>query len=283
MSENDMLPENPASELQRSIEGAMAKAFSPVQEVELGFAEVTNPVAKLFPALPAATLGCFAIGLPHAHKQQPFPLPPIGPILLGCSVQTLINYLPAARVGDIGFSPTCGSMFPMFEIFTGSSNVFIGGMRAARMLDITMHCWPPKDRMARAEVMALVKAMKAAMIVASGAGMAAQAVSVVGEGWAAADADSSAMQEARALDAGMMAAQMAADVAAMVAGMMMGKDPCIGPPVGGIILGHPNVLIGGFPMPSGLQVAGRVLESVKGRRPRTRTNESFEGCTSCPP
>jgi uncharacterized Zn-binding protein involved in type VI secretion len=205
----------------------------------------------------------------------------IGPIVLGCSVQVLINYLPAARVGDIGFSPTCGGFFPMFEIFTGSSKVFIGGMRAARMLDTTMHCWPAKEWMARGAVKALVVSAKAAMLATLAAGTTAQVAGIVGESWEAAEVDNAAMAEASALAAGMGAAQLAADAAAMAAGTMMGKDPCIGSPLGAIMIGHPNVLIGGFPMPSGLQIAGRILEGAKGRRPKRESRESEVGPESC--
>ena len=54
----------------------------------------------------------------------------------------LLGGMPAARAGDIGISVTCGSLAPPFEVYTGSSNVFIGGARAARTLDFTKHCNP---------------------------------------------------------------------------------------------------------------------------------------------
>jgi len=60
-----------------------------------------------------------------------------------------------------------------------------------------------------------------------------------------------------------MAVQLAADAVAMAMGALLGKDPAVGPPVGAIAIGRPNVLIGGFPMPSGMQIAGRILMGAK--------------------
>ena len=47
----------------------------------------------------------------------------------------------AGRCGDMGMGIWCGGFFLMFEIFLGSSSVWIEGMRAARIgVDITKHC-----------------------------------------------------------------------------------------------------------------------------------------------
>jgi uncharacterized Zn-binding protein involved in type VI secretion len=272
--------------LQQGIGSVMSAAFSPLDSVNLAVATSTDAISQMLPSFPAATLTSMAIGIPHAHSHPPslvppappVPLPVIGPIMLGCSVQVLINYKPAARVGDIGFNPTCCGFFPMFEIFTGSSKVFIAGMRAARVLDVTMHCWPPKEWMARGAIAALVMAAKVAMMAMFAAGVAAQVAGIIGDAWEAMETDNSAMVQAEALSAGMMAAQMAADAVAMAVGAMMGKDPCIGSPMGLITIGSPNVLIGGFPMPSGLQIAGRILAGAKGRRRKG----GAEGLESCP-
>jgi RHS repeat-associated protein len=52
-----------------------------------------------------------------------------------------VNNMPAGRCGDIGMGIWCGGYFPMFEIFLGSSSVWIEGARAARIgVDITKHC-----------------------------------------------------------------------------------------------------------------------------------------------
>src|SRR5262249_5598230 len=102
-------------------------------------------IAKLFPPLPAATLAMPHLGIPHLHDHPPalpIPLPSFGLLALAGSASVLINGIPAARAGGIGIAITCGTFSPPFQVVTGSSKVFIGGARAARMLDITMHCQP---------------------------------------------------------------------------------------------------------------------------------------------
>lgn len=110
---------------------------------------ISTPLAMIpFPAFPAVRITDFAVGLPHGHAHPPtfgFPLPSIGPVIpipvLSGAVRTLINGLPAARCGDLGIGIWCGGYFPMYEIFLGSSSVWIEGARAARLLvDITKHC-----------------------------------------------------------------------------------------------------------------------------------------------
>lgn len=106
-----------------------------------------------FPALPAVRVLDFAIGLPHAHSHPPnlippappIPLPSFGPVIpipfLSGAGTVLINGMPAGRCLDMGLGIWCGGYFPMFEIFLGSSSVWIEGMRAARIgVDITKHC-----------------------------------------------------------------------------------------------------------------------------------------------
>src|ERR1700738_1907568 len=93
---------------------------------------------------PAATLTGMALGIPHAHIKHPpsgpvplppIPFPPMGPVMLGTNLTVLINNKPTARCGDYGLNPTCCGVVPplsaLFEIITGSSNVYIGGSRAA--------------------------------------------------------------------------------------------------------------------------------------------------------
>lgn len=106
-----------------------------------------------FPAFPAVRILDMDVGLPHGHSHPPnlvppapmVPLPSTGPIipipLFSGASKTLINGMPAARCGDMGLGIWCGGYFPMYEIFLGSSNVWIEGARAARVaIDITKHC-----------------------------------------------------------------------------------------------------------------------------------------------
>jgi uncharacterized Zn-binding protein involved in type VI secretion len=250
-----------------------------------GFAVATNAIAQALPSFPAATMLSIAVGLPHAHTLHPpsgpppvppTPLPPVGPVMLGTSVQVLINGKPAARCGDLGFNPTCCGLPPMFEIFTGSSKVFIGGARAARALDVTFHCKPvpPAGSAARGAALALKTAMKAVQV----AGFAAQASAIVGDAVASTEAEG-AMATALGTNAAMMAAQMAADLVAIAAGALMGKDICVPPgTMGAIVDGSPNVLIGGFPMPTWMNVAKGLMKLVKGLRRRCNGRG---GCAEC--
>jgi RHS repeat-associated protein len=264
-------------------EGALIGAAAGALDEPLALA--TNWLSALLPSFPAATLTSLALGFPHAHTAHPpsgpppappTPLPPLGPTLLGTCVSVLINGKPAARCGDLGFNPTCCGLPPMamFEIFTGSSKVFIGGARAARMgLDITWHCKPgarepsaPKPSIMGQIARAAGKV--AAVAPAVGAASAAAAAAVEAQ-----DQDDAAMAAAETLAAAMLAAQLAADAAAMALSAMMGKDQPEIPPNGTpglILLGSPNVLIGGLPLPSSAVIIGGVLKCVKGLLRRGR-------------
>jgi RHS repeat-associated protein len=106
-----------------------------------------------FPALPAIRVLDMDVGLPHAHSHPPnlippappVPFPSTGPIvpipILSGASRTLINGMPAARCGDMGLGIWCGGYFPLYEVFLGSSSVWIEGSRAGRLaVDITKHC-----------------------------------------------------------------------------------------------------------------------------------------------
>jgi uncharacterized Zn-binding protein involved in type VI secretion len=242
-----------------NITGAIMGALSSVQDaLNVGFANLTAPLAAVWPNFPAATLTSLYVGSPHGHPHPPsyvpapptpgavVPLPSLGNVLVGNHIKTLIGSLPAARCGDIGLAPTCCAFTPFFEIKTGSSNVFIGGKRAARMLDICKACQPSSPMSVVDKVLA-------------GAGMVAGAVAISADVAEAVVATEPAMEAAKALSAAMNAAQMAADAAALAVQAAMGKDPAVipgpgptgaGPMVvsGALVLGNPLVLIGGFPM-----------------------------------
>ncbi|HEY0779264.1 MAG TPA: PAAR domain-containing protein [Gemmatirosa sp.] len=242
--------------------GVMGALGMPLDMMNTGFANLTAPLAALFPSFPAATLGMLYVGMPHTHVHPPslippappIPLPSLGPISLGVSVKVLIGGAPAARAGDLGIAPTCGGFTPFFQIKTGSSNVFIGGNRAARMLDVCTVCVAAPPPAAPISAGAIMGAVGSVARVAEAAikygGVIVQAVGMAADLTEAAVDDSESMAAAKALSAGMAAAQMAADAAKMALSAAMGKDPG-GPPValmGAVTLGQPNVLIGGFPM-----------------------------------
>jgi uncharacterized Zn-binding protein involved in type VI secretion len=205
--------------------------------------------------------------------------------MLGTSVKVLINGMPAARCGDIGLAPTCCGFTPFFQIKTGSSNTFIGGNRAARMLDICVACASADKREAGIDAGKIMGAIGAA---ARGVQTAQKAMAYVGIAMDAAEAateDDAAMQSAKALAAAMGAAQLAADKAAEALTKTMGKDPAGLPPrvLGAITVGHPNVLIGGFPMiniPNPAELLLKRLARYKYKKPAP--DGDAQGTGSCP-
>jgi uncharacterized Zn-binding protein involved in type VI secretion len=274
-------PGDPLKTLSAGISQVVGLPSKPVELLNEGFATVTAPLAAVLPSFPAATLGSLALGLPHAHPAHPpsgpppvppTPIPPFGAILFGCCVSVLIGGMPAARCGDLGLSATCCGIPPVFEVFTGSSKVFIGGNRAARMLDMTFHCkpTPPAGAAQRGMIAAMQKAAGVATAAAGKAAQAAGALAIAGDAAnavAAAAAGDAAGAAAQGLAAGVGAAQMAADAVAMAIGAAMGKDPCVPPgTLGAITNGVPTVLIGGFPMPSWMNVAKGLGKLAKGIR-----------------
>lgn len=224
--------------------GVLGVVGAPQMLIDVAIA--ANPVgvalAAACPAMPAMTLGAMHLGLPHGHTHPPslvppnpvpIPLPSIGTVLGAGAITVMINGMPAARAGDIGIAVTCCSLAPPFEIFTGSSNVFIGGARAARMADITLHCNP--------------MAMGPFAIAMGGLGVAA--------GLAGAVAANDAFK----------AAQAAADAAVLAFKILCGKDMGVPPGVGNLMgPPSPNVMIGGFPCPPlGDMAVGGILKGLK--------------------
>jgi uncharacterized Zn-binding protein involved in type VI secretion len=128
--------------------GAVFGALTAVEQL------ISAPFSAIpFPAFPAVRILDTDVGLPHAHGHPPnlippappVPLPSAGPVIpipyISGASTVLINGMPAARCGDMGLGIWCGGYFPMFEIFLGSSSVWIEGARAARLgVDITKHC-----------------------------------------------------------------------------------------------------------------------------------------------
>jgi RHS repeat-associated protein len=253
----------------------MGLVNAPLEFMNTGFALLTAPIAQMFPALPASTLTSLYIGLPHGHMHPPsftppatpapVPLPSIGTVILGTSIKVLIGGLPAARAGDIGIATTCGGILPMFEIFLGSSNVFIGGMRAARMTDICKACQPAAAGFARtaAQTMAV-------------AGQVAALTGVIADAADSAAEPDPAMASAMAMAAAMGAASMAVDAATMAISSAMGADLAVPPVAGALVIGNPTVLVGGFPMVNFPNPAIWALIKLKGMRDRAAAQN--QGC-----
>ncbi|AOI73424.1 RHS repeat-associated core domain-containing protein [Burkholderia ubonensis] len=255
---------------------------APSQLLNTGIAQI--PLLDKMPGMPAATIGVPHLGTPHAHSHPPssgFPLPSIGATIGSGCLSVLIGGIPAARVLDIGIAPTCGGLTPYFDIQTGSSNTFFGGMRAARMgIDMTRHC-NPMGHVGKSGG----KAAGAAEKTEEAAGEAAQVTNRAkrlgraGKAWkvgnaavgpasgGATAADDVSQGEIEA--AAMMAAQTAADLAMMLLGNLMGKDPGIEPSMGMLLAGNPTVLVGGFPMPDSQMMWHGVKHGI-GKKVRPR-------------
>jgi RHS repeat-associated protein len=275
--EPEQKPPNPARDVQDFVGNLMSVFTVPMDMLNLGLAQATNWLANALPAFPAARLyKDIVFGWPHSHPHPPtfgFPLPSFGPVLLAGSRNVLINGVPAARCGDVGFGVWCGGYYPLFEVFTGSSNVFIGGARASRrFIDFTMQCLPFFGKMKGLKDVAInvgMTALGAGFSAAMGAiGVAAaetdqrfyqeQADSAETESDAKAAA---AMAEAAGIEAQKAAEQSKADIAAMALSIGMGMDPGVTPFQcwGNFITGSPNVVIGGLPIPGW----GAILKGLK--------------------
>jgi len=272
--------------------------------------ELVSGLAAKLGEFPAATLTGMALGIPHAHVKHPpngpppvppIPLPPLGPILLGTNLTVLINGKPTARCGDYGLNPTCCGVVPplsaLYQIVTGSSNVYIGGARAARAnIDITMHCFnvpSPKVSVKLGKLAGLAsKAGKAFAVagkfaavagqVAGVTGMITQATSIASQLAEAEADDNAAMADAIGMSVAVMAAQAAADAAGAAMTKTIGTDQPAIIPIGtpGLILeGSPDVLIGGFPLPSFSAIAQGLLKRVKGVK--FTGDGAGVGCPSC--
>jgi uncharacterized Zn-binding protein involved in type VI secretion len=326
----DLKPaENPAAAV-AAVGGALLGAAGMAGELtNTGIAVLTNSVSAMLPAFPAAHLGSFYLGIPHAHAHPPsfiapvppVPLPTMGAITLGTSMQVLVQGLPAARAGDLGLAPTCGGIVPFFTVFLASSKVFFGGTRAARQTDMCTACTPSADTGTRATAAAMKAASKAQMLgnmaqmaldgldklgkVVQVAGIASSAIeaynaneasekaeaeassaqSEAAAAEAAADAqEQGAMAAANAISAGMAAGQMAADAAATALSAAMGTDRAIPPGmIGFVTLGASRVLVGGMPMPNIPDPAQWLLKKLAAKaKPKGRNSAQEGGGGGCP-
>lgn len=265
----------------------------PSQLLNTGIAQI--PLLDKMPGMPAATIGVPHLGTPHAHAHPPsngFPLPSVGLTIGSGCLSVLIGGIPAARVLDIGYAPTCGGLTPYFDIQTGSSNTFIGGMRAARMgIDMTRHC-NPMGHIGKSGGKAASAAEKSEEVASEAAQVTgrAKALGRAGKAWsvgnaalgpasgAATAADDASQGEIGA--AAMMAAQTAADLAFMMLSNLMGKDPGIEPSMGTLLLGNPTVLIGGFPLPDSQMMWHGAKHGI-GKKVRARMAAKRKGAAPC--
>ncbi|NMJ44386.1 hypothetical protein GWK16_24280 [Roseomonas sp. JC162] len=280
--------------------GAVMGALGSVKSaLDVAFADLTAPLAAIMPSLPAATLGSMYLGTPHAHPTHPpsgpppvppTPCPSMGAVLLGVTPRVLINSMPAARCDDIGLAPTCMGIPPAwFKIKTGSSNVFIGGSRAARFGDICVACKniPDPPPIPAGKVMAAIgKAADVASRAMHVAGIAAGVLGAAANVAEAAVEDDAAMAAAKGLAAAMEAAQLAMDQAKAAVEATMWKDPTL-PPTGsmGAIIdpSHATVLIGGFPMINIPDPVSALLNRLKRYKAAPKpVDQDGEGTGSCP-
>ena len=283
--ESEQQPPNPARDLQNFVGEVISVVTKPIDLANLGVAKLTQGLADALPSFPAARLfRDLVLGWPHSHPHPPtfgVPMPSLGPVICAGATNVLINGLPAARNGDVGFGAWCGGYYPLFEVFTGSSNVFISGARAARQfVDFTKHCLPGVPgwkavKAAREGFKGLTKLDKAFMALPAVMGALGEAAALTDHVGYQEQADSAesesdakeaaAKSEAAGIEAAMAGIQAAADVLAMALSIGMGKDPGITPLTcwGNFITGSPNVLIGGFPMPGWMSILRGLRKLLK--------------------
>lgn len=265
-------------EISHHLNAALNAVDMPFQLLDTGLSVIASPLNRLMPGMPAAVISHPHLGTPHSHPHPPsmgVPLPSFGPTIASGCTSVLIGGRPAARAGDLGIAPTCGSFTPVFEIVTGSSNTFIGGSRAARMgIDLTRKCLPglPLKKLADAgkQIKKAGKVRNAAEKVADGAGMAIDGAGLTAGAMSAA-AEEASGDSSSAL---VTAAQTAADAAAMALSALMGKDPGAPPCVGAIVLGNQSVKIGGFPLPDAFALLASAASGLSKLSKRKRPDKA---------
>ncbi len=219
---------------------------------DTSIAAVSSAILPPGNGMPAATIVTgLHFGLPHYHPTTVafgIPLPGFGPAVLVGALDVAITGLPALRTGDVGFAFGCLGQ-PNFEVSTGSSSVFVGGKRAARMFDFTRHCNP-------------IPLLGAANGVAGGGGidllsvalMTTSAAAHCHAAWTHAAAPPSEESELAAHgelhQAAVGVAQNLADAALGPLQNTIGLLPPVGLTGDGMVAsGSPSVLVGGLPMP----------------------------------
>lgn len=267
----------------RMVVAGLSLAALPGDLAGAGLAMATRGVGAAI-ELPAATLLCPHVGSPHVHAHppaMPAPLPSVGVLMFGGCASVWINGVPAARAGDLGVAFTCGTFAPPFQIVTGSSKVFVSGNRAARQWDLTKHCQPgvaaSVDTAAlKLDTLKIVLGVAGAISARGDAAASSRAAEAHGAAARASEspeeaaeqsalaASASAASAGHALNASIRGMQAGVDAAAAAAAIVMGKDPGTPPCYGLMAVGHPNVLIGGFPVPPLLAALGGLFKLLGG-------------------
>jgi RHS repeat-associated protein len=231
----------------------------PGELVDAGLAGVTSALVPPGMGMPAANIGLgMHLGLPHFHPQTVIlgvPMPGFGPSAVVGSLNVNVGGMPALRCGDVGFALGClGS--PTFEIFTGSSSVFIGGKRAARAMDFTRHCDPFAALLTPGP--AIGAALDIVSCAAATTNFAAHLAASATHDREAAEAQSpEAAEIAAAASAAEMqqafvnSAQILADASLNAMTSAIGLIPPVGLMGDGLVVGAVagTVLIGGLPLP----------------------------------
>lgn len=268
--------------------GGISAAKGIVPTVEVAFAFATAELGAFF-EFAGANLSheSWHFGLPHNHCHPPAfpgPLPSSGPVFIGGVQSVRIHGFAAARAGDLGLAPCCGSFIPPFQIATGSSKVFYGQHRAARTLDFTRFCKPASSNLPLIDALPKIDSYLSIVNAAGKSylnlrGSQTAAAKAECEADAAVAESLSAESEGLALGAKLQAAQAIASANAQALQATIGLDPGAAPAPamhGALMMFVPNVMIGGFPMPPTLKyLVGLRKELKKVPRPLKQFGASF--------
>lgn len=270
----------------------------PVPLLSYGTLLMSGAVNVHINGLPAARVGDVGIAITCGSLSPPFE------VLLGSS-KVFIGGSRAARMGDITIQdnpmPSGGvGKLAAFQELMGKANnavaiagIAAGGLGVATQYMDAKHSESESKKAAeRAEFM---KAMGADMaqiaantddpkLAAIATQNAAEAVANASSAAAEAEA-SAAAAEGQELGAAWSAAQLVADQAAMALRKMIGKDPGLGFGLGNLMLGSPNVLIGGFPCPNLMAALKGLMKAALGlprRPPPPKDKKRKTSPKSCP-
>ncbi len=247
--------ESPTAALTRLSLTATELAPFPFEVIDTAIAYLESALGTHGLPMPAASMAMLHVGIPHCHTHPPAmpnPLPSLGPVALGGCLSVLLSGVPAARVSDLGFAISCGCFSPIFQIDTGSSSVFIGNRRAARVLDLTVHCVVQPPLQTNVSIAFNINSTVGTLLKVERSETRA--------GYAAEDAENAtdpalaqslaAEQAGHQLNATIQSRQAVADAIALALRELVGRDPATTKCGGVLLTGNPWILIGGFPLKS---------------------------------